>query len=146
MLTLKQLARHKHFGIFNPNNWTKSAKDRISLNTILISSPAVGFNYTRDGVTLITTISIFYTEVVNLEDISLVSTNHNNGNVYQLLNVPWLNVQSNGGVAGSRSRITRGDSPRISRKGQNTLAQIALPRNRNLLSVLEANPVRTHWS
>ena len=76
--------------------------------------------------------------VINLEDISLVSTNRNNGNNHQSLNVPWLNVQSNGGT---RSRVARGASPRTSRRGQNTLAQMALPRNQSLSSALEANPV-----
>ena len=76
--------------------------------------------------------------VINLKDISLVSTNRNNGNNHQFLNIPWLNVQSN---SGSRSRITRDASPRTLRRDRNTLIQMALPRNQNLSSVLEANSV-----
>ncbi|CAB4439580.1 unnamed protein product [Rhizophagus irregularis] len=79
--------------------------------------------------------------VVKLEDISLVSTNRNNTNG-QSLNLPWMNAQSTG--EGSRTRTNRtprGATPRTSRRGRTTLAQMSQPRNQNFPSALEANPI-----
>lgn len=79
--------------------------------------------------------------VVKLEDISLVSTNRNNTNG-QSLHLPWMNAQSSG--EGSRTRTNRtprGATPRTSRRGRMTLAQMSQPRNQNLPSALEANPI-----
>ncbi len=73
-----------------------------------------------------------------LEDISLISTNRNNNNGQQTLNVPWLNSQS----SSSRGNWTpRGASPRTSRRGRMTLAQMNPTRNQSLSSALEANPI-----
>ncbi|CAB4435524.1 unnamed protein product [Rhizophagus irregularis] len=65
--------------------------------------------------------------VINLEDISLISTNHNSGNAAQSLNLPWLNAQTNGGHGIRSNQCPRGATPRTSRRGRTTLAQMNQP-------------------
>ncbi|CAB4423414.1 unnamed protein product [Rhizophagus irregularis] len=82
--------------------------------------------------------------VINLEDISLISTNRNSGNASQSLNLPWLNGQVNGGHGNRSTRSPRGATPRTSRRGRTTLAQMNQPaRNQNISAALEANPIPT---
>ncbi|CAB4435275.1 unnamed protein product [Rhizophagus irregularis] len=79
--------------------------------------------------------------VVKLENISLVSTNCNNTNG-QSLNLPWMNAQSTGERSRTwTNRTPRGATLRTSRRGRTTLAQMSQPRNQNLPSALEANPI-----
>ncbi|CAG8684037.1 uncharacterized protein OCT59_024157 [Rhizophagus irregularis] len=82
--------------------------------------------------------------VINLEDISLISTNRNSANAAQSLNLPWLNAQANGRHGSRSNRSPRGATPRTSRRGRTTLSQMNQPaRNQNISAALEANPILT---
>jgi len=77
--------------------------------------------------------------VLNLEDISLISTNRNNSDSQQSINIPWLNPQ---GSNNNRSnRPARGATPRSSRRGRNTLARMVSTSSQNVSAAIEANPI-----
>jgi len=79
--------------------------------------------------------------ILELEDISLISTNRNTNNGNQTLNVPWLNSQLNGGSSRT-GRSPRGATPRTPRRGRGTLAQMnPTTRNQSLTSAIETNPI-----
>ena len=74
--------------------------------------------------------------VLDLEDISLISTNRNNPIDQQSVNVPWLNPQRNNARS---NRTPRGATPRAPKRSRTTLAQ--MNSTATISTVMESNPI-----